>query len=150
MDPADAEGTITALMWSAALPTPQAQRFVAAYRAKYQKDPSYYAETNYSGAQWIHAAAEHVDGKVEDREGFLRALRAVQLPNAPRGPMRLDEYQNVVQNIYVRKVEVRGGHAQNTVIYTFHNVSQFWTFSPAAFLAQPVYSRDYPPCRYCA
>src|SRR5579884_1829648 len=40
MDPADAEGTITALMWSAALPTPQAQRFVAAYRAKYQKDPS--------------------------------------------------------------------------------------------------------------
>ncbi len=69
MDPADAEGTITALMWSAALPTPQAQRFVAAYRAKYQKDPSYYAETNYSGAQWIHAAVEHIDGKVEDREG---------------------------------------------------------------------------------
>ncbi len=150
MDPADAEGTITALMWSAALPTPQAQRFVAAYRAKYQKDPSYYAETNYSGAQWIHAAVEHIDGKVEDREGLLRALRAVQLPNAPRGPMRLDQYQNVVHNIYIRKVEVRGGHAQNTVIYTFHNVSQFWTFSPAAFLAQPVYSRDYPPCRYCA
>lgn len=150
MDPADAEGTITALMWSAALPTPQAQRFVAAYRAKYQKDPSYYAETNYSGAQLIHAAVEHIDGKVEDREGLLRALRAVQLPNAPRGPMRLDQYQNVVHNIYIRKVEVRGGHAQNTVIYTFHNVSQFWTFSPAAFLAQPVYSRDYPPCRYCA
>ncbi len=150
MDPSDADGTITALMWSAALPTPQAQKFVAAFRARYAKDPSYYAETNYSGAQWIHAAVEHIDGKVEDQQGFLRALRAVQLPNAPRGPMRLDDYQNVVQNVYVRKVDVRDGHAQNTVIYTFHNVSQFWTFPPAAFLAQPVYGRDFPPCRYCA
>ena len=149
MDPEDAAGVITPLMWSAALSTPQARKFVEAYTAKYQKDPSYYAETNYSGAQWIDTAAQNVGGKVEDTEGFLRALRAVQLPNAPRGPMRLDGYQNVIQNIYVRKVEVRGGHATNSVINTFHNVSQFWTFPPEEFLTQPVYDRAYPPCRYC-
>lgn len=149
MPPEDAEGTITPLMWSAALATPQAQKFVAAYRAKYQKDPSYYAETNYSSAQWIDTAVQHVDGKVEDKEGFLRALRNVQLPNAPRGPMRLDKYQNVVENVYVRKVEVRGGKAQNTVIHTFHNVDQFWTFKPEDYLKEPVYDRNYPSCKYC-
>ncbi len=120
-----------------------------AYTAKYHKDPSYYAETNYSSAMWLDFAVQRVEGKVEDTERFLQALRSVQLPNAPRGPMRLDSYQNVIQNIYVRKVVVQAGHAVNSVIYTYHNVSQFWTFPPAEFLKQPVYSRDYPPCRYC-
>ena len=149
MAPEDAAGNISPLMWSAALATPSARKFVEAYTAKYQKDPSYYAETNYSGAMWIDTAVQSIAGKVEDREALLRALRGVQLPNAPRGPMRLDGDQNVIQNIYVRKVEVQNGHARNAVINTFHNVSQFWTFPPEEFLKQPVYDRAYPPCRYC-
>ncbi len=149
MAPEDAAGIITALMWSAGLSTPAAVKFVAAYTAKYQKDPSYYAETNYSGAMWIDVAVQQVGGKVEDKDALLRALRAVQLPNAPRGPMRLDSYQNVIHNIYVRKVEVQSGHARNSVIHTFHNVTQFWTFKPEEFLKQPVYDRPYPPCRFC-
>jgi branched-chain amino acid transport system substrate-binding protein len=28
-------------------------------------------------------------------------------------------------------------------------VSQFWKYSPEEFLKQPVYSRDFPPCRHC-
>ena len=94
-------------------------------------------------------AAQHVGGAEEEPETFLRALRAVELPDAPRGPIRLDAYQNPIQNIYVRKVANRGAHLVNAVAHTFHNVSQFWTFPPAEFLRQPVYSRTYPPCRYC-
>jgi hypothetical protein len=26
---------------------------------------------------------------------------------------------------------------------------EFWKYDPEAFLKQPVYSRDVPPCRYC-
>ena len=37
----------------------------------------------------------------------------------------------------------------NTVIKTYPNVSQFWTYDKAAFLKQPLYSRDFPPCKYC-
>lgn len=37
----------------------------------------------------------------------------------------------------------------NTVIKTYPKVSQFWTYDKAKFLAQPVYSRDFPPCKYC-
>jgi branched-chain amino acid transport system substrate-binding protein len=28
-------------------------------------------------------------------------------------------------------------------------VSQFWKYNPEEFLKQPVYSRDFPPCRHC-
>jgi branched-chain amino acid transport system substrate-binding protein len=28
-------------------------------------------------------------------------------------------------------------------------VSQFWTYGKAEFLKQPVYSRDFPPCKHC-
>lgn len=149
MAPEDATGIITCLHWAAGLTTPQARKFVAAFNAAYHKDPSYYAETNYTGGMWIDTAVARIDGKVDDRAAFLRALLAVQLPNAPRGPIRLDEYHNPIQNEYVRRVDNENGHLVNTVIQTFHNVSQFWTFPPAEFLQQPVYDRNYPSCRYC-
>jgi branched-chain amino acid transport system substrate-binding protein len=50
---------------------------------------------------------------------------------------------------------VQRGHSKvqcakpNTVIKTYPAVSEFWTYDKAKFLAQPVYSRDFPPCRYC-
>ncbi|PYN80824.1 MAG: hypothetical protein DMD96_12175 [Candidatus Rokuibacteriota bacterium] len=33
-------------------------------------------------------------------------------------------------------------------LHTYRDVSQFWTYDPAAFLAAPVYSRDYPPAKH--
>jgi branched-chain amino acid transport system substrate-binding protein len=163
MAPEDAVGVVTALHWSAGLRTPEARKFVSAYVAKYQKDPSYYAEACYTAGRWIDIATTHSGGKVEDRDAFLQALRTLQLPDAPRGPVRLDAYQNPIENVYVRKVERAGtvtgpssetfaaqsGGLVNSVIYTFHNVSQFWTFKPEEYLKQPVYDRNYPPCKFC-
>ena len=37
----------------------------------------------------------------------------------------------------------------NTVIDTIPRVSQFWTYDPKVYMSRPVYSRDYPPCKYC-
>jgi branched-chain amino acid transport system substrate-binding protein len=37
----------------------------------------------------------------------------------------------------------------NTVIKTYPAVGQFWTYGKAKFLAQPVYSRDFQPCKFC-
>jgi branched-chain amino acid transport system substrate-binding protein len=59
----------------------------------------------------------------------------------------LDDYGNPVFNIYIRKVERRDGRLVNAVIHTYPQVSQFWTYDPKQFLAQPVYSRDYPPAK---
>jgi len=42
-----------------------------------------------------------------------------------------------------------GSKVQNTVIFIFPSVSQFWTYKPEDFPKNPVYSRDYPPCTKC-
>jgi branched-chain amino acid transport system substrate-binding protein len=145
----EALGMITPLMYSAALDTPANRRFVAEYRKKYGKVPSYFSETCYTSGRWIAEAAKAVGGRVEDREKFMAAFRTVEIPDAPRGPVKLDAWGNPIQNIYVRKVERRNGELQNTVIHTFPAVSQFWTYRPEEYLKLPVYSRDYPPCRFC-
>lgn len=145
----EALGIITTLIYSAAIDTPINKRFVKEYRAKYGKVPSYYSETCYTTGRWIQEAAKAIGGNVEDREKFLAALRKVEIPDAPRGPIKLDAYGNPIQNIYIRKVEKKDGELWNTVIHTFPAVSQFWKYKPEEFMKQPVYSRDYPPCKYC-
>jgi branched-chain amino acid transport system substrate-binding protein len=145
----EAIGGISPLIYSAALDTPANTRFVKEYRAKYGKVPSYFSETCYTSARWINEAAQAIGGNVEDREPFLEALRKVEIADAPRGSIRLDVYGNPIQNIYVRKVEKRDGELWNTVVHTFPAVSQFWKYPPEEFLKQPVYSRDFPPCKHC-
>lgn len=145
----EALGMITPLMYSPVLDRPEMKRFVKEYRAKFGKVPSYFSETCYTTGRWINEAAKAIGGNIEDRERFLEALRKIEIPDAPRGPVRLDERGNPVQNIYVRKVERKDGELRNTVIHTFPTVSQFWKYTPEEFLKQPVYDRNYPPCRYC-
>ncbi len=50
--------------------------------------------------------------------------------------MRFDEFGNVVGNVYIRKVEKKGGRLVNTVVKTYPDVSQFWTYDQAAFLKE--------------
>jgi branched-chain amino acid transport system substrate-binding protein len=50
--------------------------------------------------------------------------------------------------VFIRRCERKDGKLVNTVIKTYPDVSQFWTYDEKAFLAQPVYSRDAPPAKY--
>ena len=137
----EALGVITALHYSAALDNPANRKFAAAYRARFNKIPSYYAESMYTGGKWLGAAIEALHGKVEDPAALLAALRSAKLTDLPRGPVELDEYGNPVENIYIRKVERVNGQLQNTVIDMFPRVSQFWTFKAADYLKEPLYAR---------
>jgi len=145
----EALGIVTALHYSAVVGTPANRKFAQAYEAKYKQAPSYYAEGTYVAGIALKAALEATGGDIESVDKFLAALRRVDLSDAPRGPMRFDDYGNPIQNVYVRKVERVGGRLQNTVIQTFPNISQFWTYKPDDYLRNPVYSRDYPPCKHC-
>lgn len=137
----EALGVITALHYSAALDTPANRSFAAAYRARYDKVASYYSESMYTGGKWVIAAIETLGGQVDDREVLLDALRAAKLTDLPRGPVELDTFGNPIENVYIRRVERVNGELQNTVIHTFPRVSQFWKYSPADYLRQPLYSR---------
>jgi len=143
-------GVVSAHHYSAALETPANRKFRAAFETQYNRTPSFYSEDCYTGGQVIAAAAKAVGGRLEDRAAFVAALRKVEIADAPRGPVRMDPYGNPIQNIYIRKVERVNGKLQNTVIYTYPNVSQFWKYNPEEFLRQPVYSRDFPPCGHCS
>jgi len=142
-------GVVSAHHYSAALDAPANKRFRAAFEKAYNRIPSFYSENCYTGARIINEAVRAIGGKVEDRAALMAALRKVEITDAPRGPVQMDGYGNPTQNIYLRKVEKVGGKLQNTVIHTYPNVSQFWKYNPEEFLKQPVYSRDFPPCRHC-
>jgi branched-chain amino acid transport system substrate-binding protein len=147
-------GHISTLQYSAALETPRNEAFVKAYREKYGKVPSYFSETNYSTLLMIHEVMKKTGGKWPGADDFVKALSVLKV-DTPRGPVSLDELRNPIQNIYLKKVERKKmfGYDKeelwNTVIKTYPNVSQFWTYDKEAFLKQPVYSRDFPPCKYC-
>jgi branched-chain amino acid transport system substrate-binding protein len=147
-------GHVSALQYSAALDTPKNAEFVKAYRAKYGKVPSYYSESNYTTAHMIDEVLRRNKGRFPGPKAFVQQLAEVKV-DAPRGPVTIDEMRNPVQNVYIKKVEKRkmfgytNDELWNTVIKTYPNVGQFWTYDKEAFLKQPVYSRDFPPCKFC-
>jgi branched-chain amino acid transport system substrate-binding protein len=145
-----AAGIVTALQYSAALTTPANRAFVAAYGKAYGHEPSYYGEATYTGAEFLDRALQKAHGEIGDAAAFIKTVRSISIPDAPRGPVKLDAYGTPVENIYIRNVVKQGDALQNAVIKTYPNVSQFWTFDPKAFLAHPVYSRTYPPCNACS
>jgi branched-chain amino acid transport system substrate-binding protein len=53
----------------------------------------------------------------------------------------------VIGTVYLRRVVKQDGKLAQQTIKTYPNTSQFWTFDEKWFLAQPVYSRDYPPLK---
>lgn len=147
-------GDVSSLHYSAALDTPKNIEFVKKYRAKYGKVPSYYSENNYTSGLMIHEVMKAWGGKYKGPEEFVKTLAGMKF-DAIRGPVAFDELRNPIQNIYIKKVEKKKmfGYEKdelwNTVIKTYPNVSQFWTYGKDKFLAQPVYSRDFPPCTGC-
>jgi branched-chain amino acid transport system substrate-binding protein len=150
----EAIGDVSALQYSAGLQTPKNEAFVKAYRAKYGKVPSYFSESNYTTALMIDEVMKETKGAFPGPEAFIAKMLTLKV-DAPRGPVSFDDMRNPIQNIYIKKVEKTKmfGYDKdelwNVVIKTYPNVSQFWTYGKDAFLKQPVYSRDFPPCKYC-
>ena len=140
-----AKGIITPLHYSAALQTAANREFVRAYVKAYNRVPSYYSEATYTGALFVLKGLEAVRGRVSDRQAFVAAVRRVTLPDAPRGPVRLDKWGNPIENVYIRRVDLVNGEPRNTVISTYPNVTQFWTANPDDYLKKPVYTRYLPP-----
>ncbi len=144
----EAIGVVGSLIWAPTLTTPANQTFMKLAEARLKRQPAYFHAVMYSTGRWITEAARAVDGKVEDRARFLAAIRkASETTEDPRGPIKLDEYNNPTQNVYILKVEKIGGRLQNTVVHTYPMVSQFWTYKPEEFLKTPAYDRNYPPVK---
>jgi branched-chain amino acid transport system substrate-binding protein len=143
----EAVGMITCAAYTSDLDTPSNRRLVEGMVKDYGNIPGIYAAGLYINGMVAEAALEKTGGKTEDRDALIRALRAVSLTDSPRGPFTFDHLGNVVGNFFIRRTEKKGDKLVNTTIKTYPKVSQFWTYDEKWFLAQPVYSRDYPPLK---
>jgi branched-chain amino acid transport system substrate-binding protein len=143
----EAIGVTTGGWYAAGIDSPDNKRFVAAVNKEYGVDPGYYTLGAYSAGVLVEAAAKAVNGKVEDKEAFMKALRNPGTVHDARGDWKIDEYGNPTMTMFIRKVERKDGKLVNAVVKTYPNTSQFWTYDPKAFLAAPVYSRDVPPAK---
>jgi branched-chain amino acid transport system substrate-binding protein len=144
----EAVGVVSAAWYSTERDTPSNKRFVAAMQKDYNVLPGGYAAGMYIAGQCIEAAIQKSGGKADDRKALAEVLHDVSLIDTPRGPLRFDSYGNAVGDVFVRKCERKGGQLVNTVVKTYTNISQFWSYDEKRFLSEPVYSRDYPPAKY--
>jgi len=141
----ECEGIVSAAHFAEGSDNPATQKFVADYTAKFQKIPSLFGFSMYSGSMWLTKAIEKINGKVEDRDAFLDAVLGTELVDSPLGKtVKLDTYGNPIYDIAIRKVTKRpDGKFWNVPITTYPNVSQFWTYDPVTYMKQPPYSRAF-------
>ena len=132
-----AEGIVTTLHYSAALDTDENRTFVEAFEDEHGRTVSRYVEGGYASAMILEAALTKIGGDVSF-DAIIDALDDVEV-DAPRGPIRFDEYGQAVYNIYVREVQEVDGVWQNTVIDTIEDVSQFWTYDAEGYMGFPRY-----------
>jgi branched-chain amino acid transport system substrate-binding protein len=123
------------------------KRFLAAMMKEFNVEPGFYAAGLYVNCMVVEEGLKATGGKTDDKEAFMKALKAVSLTDTPRGPIKFDHFGNVIGDFYVRKCEKAGGRLVNKTVKTYKSVSQFWTYDEQKFLSQPVYSRDFPPLK---
>jgi branched-chain amino acid transport system substrate-binding protein len=141
-------GVFTGGWYAAGLETADNKKFVAGINDAYKHDPGFYTAGPYTALLIIEEALKTTGGKTDDAAAFLKAMHDVRLTHGPIGPVRLDEYGTPVLDIHIRKVARVNGKLTNTIIKTYPQVSQFWTYDPKQFIQQPVFSRDFPPSKY--
>src|ERR1700686_2619527 len=142
----EALGIVTHSWYSAELDNPLNKVFAPAFRKQFKYDRGYYAASTYVSGEVLEAGLKAMKGNVEDKKTLMTAIRGSNADTV-RGVVKFDEFGNATGNVYIRKVTRKDGRLVNSVIKTYPDVSQFWTYDKTAFLKNPVYSRDYPPAK---
>src|SRR6266478_4499162 len=114
-------GAVTAHLYSAAHPSAMNKDFVAAYEKAFGNRPGFMAVSGYDGIHLIYEALKKTAGKT-DGDGLVEAMKGMKW-ESPRGPISIDpETRDIVQNIYIRKVEKVDGELYNVEFATFEAV----------------------------
>ena len=102
-------------------PSPKNKEFVKAYTAEFKRNPDFGAVGGYDGMHVIYEALKKTGGKT-DAATLVAAAKGMKW-ESPRGPMQIDpETRDIVQNIYIRRVEKVGNELRNVIIDKVENV----------------------------
>jgi branched-chain amino acid transport system substrate-binding protein len=115
-------GTVTAHMYSASHPSPANKAFVEAFKkANNNMRPNFMAVGGYDGMHLMYEALKKTNGDT-DGDKLIAAMKGMAW-ESPRGPISIDPAtRDIVQNIYIRKVEKVGGELYNMEFATFNAV----------------------------
>jgi branched-chain amino acid transport system substrate-binding protein len=95
--------------------------FVKAYNDEYHRNPDIFSIGGYDGMHLIYAALEKTGGKT-DADSLIAAAKGMSW-ESPRGPLLIDpETRDIVQTVYIRRVEKVGDGLRNVEIDSVPNV----------------------------
>jgi branched-chain amino acid transport system substrate-binding protein len=115
-------GLITSFHYSEAHKSPENKAYTEAYYKAYPKDrPNFMSMGGYDGMHLIAEVLKKTGGNA-DAEKFIEAAKGMKW-TSPRGPISIDPVtRDIVQTIYIRKVERVAGKLQNV---EFDQVNEF-------------------------
>jgi branched-chain amino acid transport system substrate-binding protein len=115
-------GLITSFHYSEAHKSPENKAYTEAYYKAYPKDrPNFMSVGGYDGMRLIAEVLKKTHGNT-DADKFVEAAKGLKWVS-PRGPISIDPAtRDIVQNIYIRKVEKVNGKLQNV---EFDHVADF-------------------------
>ncbi len=116
-------GLITSHHYSAAHPSDMNKKFVADFQKANNKRPNFMGVSGYDGMAVLYKALEKTKGDANG-DALVAAMKGLAW-ESPRGPISIDPAtRDIVQNIYVRKVEKKDGELYNVEFQTFEAVKK--------------------------
>lgn len=117
----EALGIVTVSIYDYNHQSPRNAAFVKAYNAEFHRNPDFFSIGAYDGMHVIYAALKKTGGKT-DGESLVDAAKGLSW-ESPRGPMSIDpQTRDVVQTVYIRRVERVGDELRNVDIDSVPNV----------------------------
>mgnify|MGYP005851648989 CR=1 FL=1 len=114
-------GIITAFHYDPAHKSDKNAAFVKAYNAEYGRNPDFFSIGGWDGMQLIYDVLKKTGGKT-DAQAMVDAAKGMAW-ESPRGPISIDpETRDIIQNVYIRRVEKVDGKLQNVEIDRIENV----------------------------
>ena len=123
-----ANGVITAGNYSEASDRPANRAFVADWHRAYgdKSIPDFLSADGWDGMAMIYALIKESKGKFTGDEA-VKFLSNWKTSDSPRGPISIDPAtRDIVQNIYIRKTEMKGNALANVEFDTIPNVKDPW------------------------
>jgi branched-chain amino acid transport system substrate-binding protein len=116
------EGVITTFHYSAAHKSPENDAFLKSFASANPQGgrPNFMAVAAYDGMNAIYQVSQKLNGKI-DGDKAMAVLKGMKI-QSPRGPIMIDPAtRDVVQTVYVRKVENIKGQPYNVEFDQFTN-----------------------------
>jgi branched-chain amino acid transport system substrate-binding protein len=97
------------------------RKFVALYNVAFGRNPDYFSVSAWDGMHLIYESLKKTGGN-DDGEALVGAAKGMKW-ESPRGPISIDpETRDIVQTVYIRRVEKVAGQLLNVEIDKIENV----------------------------